>query len=645
MGAVFRAEDSGLRRQVALKVMLPQFASHPTAKARFLREARSQAAVEHNHIVAIHQVGEEHDVAFITMPLLKGQTLADSLKTNPFAPIAESVRIAREMAEGLAAAHAAGLVHRDIKPANIWLEGEQRQVKILDFGLARADAESDGAETVTQQGAIVGTPAYMSPEQATGEPLDNRTDLFSLGVVVYQMVTGKQPFTGNNTTAMLLAVTSQTPPRPAEVNRLVPTELDNLTMRLLSKAVSDRPASAEAVVEVLRELEAGMSNSAVVMPARTTVSDTTKTAETVASSKPIDALVSSETAGKPAALTQTRRKWLLMCSLLVFAGITLLATGIIKIPGKNTADPGVETKTPDSTAAPVVQNTKTPVTTDPKLKDEIARPFDDRAAAERAIRLRGAVRINDGDIGTKNAADLPKEPFRLTGITLVSEKVSEEDWTHFKGCKNLTYLDLPHTTITDNGLSNFKECKNLTYLDITATQITDAGLVCFEDFKALTKITLSETTITGAGLVHFKKCKNLQALYLASCTRVTDAGMENVKEFKYLTTLDLSGTKVTDTGLAYFKECRDLAELSLARTQVTAPGLAVFKDCNKLSILTLDRTPTTDEGLAHFKNCDELGYIFLKGTKVTKDGVAEFAKAVPQCRIEWDGGVIEAKPK
>ena len=141
MGAVFLAEDPALQRQIALKVMLPSVANNPTAKARFLREARAVAAVEHDHIIHIHQVGEIDGVPFLTMPLLKGQTLADRLSKE--LSLADIVRLGREVAEGLSAAHDRGLIHRDIKPANVWLEGSKERVKILDFGLARATGSSE----------------------------------------------------------------------------------------------------------------------------------------------------------------------------------------------------------------------------------------------------------------------------------------------------------------------------------------------------------------------------------------------------------------------------------------------------------------------------------------------------------------------
>jgi serine/threonine protein kinase len=185
MGVVFQAEDVRLKRLVALKAMLPDMARRPEARERFLREARAAAAVEHDRIVPIHQVDEDRGVPYIAMPLLKGLSLEDFLQKKaakgvPLAP-AEVCKIGREIAQGLAAAHERGLVHRDVKPANVWLDRSAGgRVKILDFGLALL-TERVGDRHITQSGVILGTPAYMAPEQAQGGKVDARADLFSLG--------------------------------------------------------------------------------------------------------------------------------------------------------------------------------------------------------------------------------------------------------------------------------------------------------------------------------------------------------------------------------------------------------------------------------------------------------------------------------
>jgi WD40 repeat protein/tRNA A-37 threonylcarbamoyl transferase component Bud32 len=269
MGAVYAAYDTLLHREIALKVMRPELTASPTARERFLREARAAAGVESDYIVPIHQVGEDNGVLFIAMPLLKGETLDDRLKRDGKLSVPTAFKVAREVAEALRAAHDAGLVHRDIKPANLWLEGGAadrthgfRRVRVLDFGLARpvGDAHLTG-------NAIVGTPAYMSPEQASGQELDSRTDLFSLGSVLYECLTGQLPFRGANALAVLSALATTVPPPVDEANPEVPTALGELVSRLLSKDVAARPESAAAVVANVEDLLADLNVTTVELPA------------------------------------------------------------------------------------------------------------------------------------------------------------------------------------------------------------------------------------------------------------------------------------------------------------------------------------------------------------------------------------------
>jgi serine/threonine protein kinase/sugar lactone lactonase YvrE len=252
MGVVYRAEDPQLKRSIALKAMLPGLGSSPQARARFLREAQMAASLTHDHIVTIHQVGEDRGVPFMAMQFLEGEALEDRLHRERILPVPEILRIGRETAEGLQAAHEHGLIHRDIKPANLWLEGKRARVKILDFGAGRTT--NDDAK-LTQTGAIIGTPAYMAPEQVAGQQVDARCDLFSLGCVLYRMTAGKPPFTGDDTISTLMAVATEQPPAPRAINRDVPAALSDLILRLLAKKPEDRPKSAQEVVDMLRAIE------------------------------------------------------------------------------------------------------------------------------------------------------------------------------------------------------------------------------------------------------------------------------------------------------------------------------------------------------------------------------------------------------
>ncbi len=263
MGVVYKAEDTLLRRLVALKAILPRLASRPALRRRFFREARAAAAVEHDHVVAIYQVGEDHGVAFLVMPLLRGESLEDRLQRERRLPLPVAVRVGIETAEALAAAHAAGLIHGDVKPANIWLEGEPGasatgwRVKVLDFGLAVAVGQQ------ADVGAIFGTPNCMAPEQALGLVVDHRCDLFSLGVVLYRLTTGEQPFKGQGPVRLLRALTTRRPRPPRQVNAEVPEALSALVEELLAKGPESRPASARKVADALRAILAEITAAGV----------------------------------------------------------------------------------------------------------------------------------------------------------------------------------------------------------------------------------------------------------------------------------------------------------------------------------------------------------------------------------------------
>jgi serine/threonine protein kinase len=248
MGLVLEAVDLQLGRHVAIKVMRPKFASVSKARERFIREAQAAARVEHDHIIPIYFIGEHNGVPYIVMPFLKGESLDERLKREGQLSVADILRIGRQTADGLAAAHEHGLVHRDIKPANLWLEAPKARVKILDFGLARLSSD---AGQLTQTGAILGTPAYMAPEQARSKSIDGRTDLFSLGAVLYRLATGRTPFGGADTMSILMALATETPSHPLFINPDLPPHLADLIMRLLQKDPRHRPQSAREVAEQL----------------------------------------------------------------------------------------------------------------------------------------------------------------------------------------------------------------------------------------------------------------------------------------------------------------------------------------------------------------------------------------------------------
>lgn len=252
MGYVFRAEDTRLKRTVALKVMNKKIAATPNSRARFIEEARAMAAVHHDNVVVIFEVGERNGTPFMAMELLKGQTL-EALNLNKTQLGFEKILdFAKQITRGLAAAHAKQIVHRDIKPANIWIEEGNDRIKILDFGLALAQTPVD---RLAGTGSVIGTPGYLSPEQARTDPLDDRSDLYSLGVVLYELCTGRLPLASSSVSGQLVAILSHKPRPIRELNPEIPAPLADLVHRLLAKEARERPASASLLLEELQRVE------------------------------------------------------------------------------------------------------------------------------------------------------------------------------------------------------------------------------------------------------------------------------------------------------------------------------------------------------------------------------------------------------
>lgn len=248
MGIVMKGYDHELNRYVAVKVLHPHCATSAGARRRFSREAQAAAAVVHQHVVAIHAVGANHHPPYLVMPFVPGESLQQRLtRLGPF-EVVDVLRIGQQVAEGLAAAHAQGLVHRDIKPGNILLERNVDRVLLTDFGLARA---ADDA-SLTQSGVIAGTPQYMSPEQACGEVVDQRTDLFSLGTVLYTLLAGHPPFRAETAMGVLQRVCHDTPRSLRELNPNVPAWLDAFIARLHAKLPAERFQSATQVADLLK---------------------------------------------------------------------------------------------------------------------------------------------------------------------------------------------------------------------------------------------------------------------------------------------------------------------------------------------------------------------------------------------------------
>ena len=255
MAKVYRGTDTVLGRPVAVKILAPQFTDDPSFVNRFRREAQAAARLNHPNLVSVYDTGSDDGVHFIVMEYVEGRTLADYLAGGGRIMPQRAIEIAEAVSQALTAAHAQGVIHRDIKPGNIMIT-PSGDVKVADFGIARVIA---GAETIAQTAAVLGTAAYLSPEQAQGQPVDQRSDLYSLGCVLYEMVAGRPPFTGDSPVAVASKQVLEQPVPPSKLNPDVSPQLDAVIMRTLAKNPANRYGSAEEFRQDLERARRGES--------------------------------------------------------------------------------------------------------------------------------------------------------------------------------------------------------------------------------------------------------------------------------------------------------------------------------------------------------------------------------------------------
>lgn len=329
MGIVLKGYQRELNRYVAVKVLAPHLATSAAARRRFEREAQATATVVHPHVMAIHAVATNARLPYLVMPLVACESLQQRLDRHGPLPLSDVLRIGMQAASGLAAAHAQGLVHRDIKPANILLEKSVNRAMLTDFGLARAVDDA----TLTRSGVIAGTPMYMSPEQAGGDPIDHRSDLFSLGSVLYAMCTGRPPFRAETTFGILRRIRESEPRTIREINPEIPEWFERIVLNLLSKSPDDRLDSAAALSTLLEQCLAHVQQpTAIALPDHVLVSI-------------------------PAKVVARRRNKVVASLLLIFATmLTITCFAIMWHQEPDSSEPGDSTPVPSVPEPPLDWN-------------------------------------------------------------------------------------------------------------------------------------------------------------------------------------------------------------------------------------------------------------------------------------------------
>jgi len=502
------------------------------------------------------------------------------------------------VAEGLAAAHSRGLIHRDIKPANLWVEpAPDGRIKIIDFGLARMVAED---ARLTGSGVFLGSPAYMAPEQARGDPCDCRVDLFSRGVVLYQMCVGRLPFRCDSTLAALNSLATDTPTPPRQINPAMPAALEKLVMELLAKDPAARPASARAVADRLKAIE----REPLAPPAGMLL---------------------------PAALRPSRRRLFLAMAAAVlvllplgyFRGGTVLHIvtnkGVLVIE-PNDLNLKVTVKRANVTVYDRVEDLRF-VLAAGDYKVEVREEGHGGAhfATKKFTIARGRTEGFDATVefARNKAAEWKAAEWVLSiggRVEIIVPEVGVREFTAINALPDGDW-QVFHINLADNQrftnaeLECLEGLPHLRMLNLTHTKVGDDGLRILDSLPELAELYLGTTRVSNAGLRHLKGLSKLRKLVLHDVLLITDPGMEQLKDLKNLQHLNLTSTPVTDSGLEFLKGLTNLRLLSLCNAQVS------------------------DAGLEHLESLQKLVTLDLTGSKVTATGVAALCRGLPNCNI------------
>jgi len=696
MGVVLEAEDSHLKRRVAIKLIAAEFAGSGQARDRFLREAQAIARIDHPNVVPVHHVGEQDGQLYLVMPLLKGETLDARLKREKKLKAAEVMRIGREVAAGLAAAHAVGLIHRDIKPANIWLDADTGRARVLDFGLAKPLDERPEDEPLTSTGAVLGTLHYMSPQQANGEPLDPRTDLFSLGAVLHHAATGERPFDGPTKFAVLYAVVNDTPKNLDALREALPVRVAEVVCELLEKRPDARPKSATEVIERLTDAPA-----LVAIPLSAPAPSPWEVLD-----EPDDYEDDTEVV-RPRVDARPARRWkgVAVAAGMLLALVAIAATVVIirdkngkevarvevpeggsveikdgkllpvKSPAKDTAKP--DASQPHKKAAEWVMTWKgegqfrTPtgtggfITVLPQTCN-LPPSFEMTAVVIHGGKMTDAeLETHLGQFDTLLSLDLaacsrvtePKflaKHTKLQGLRLVNTAVGDSVMEYVAALKHLNKLDLGGTAVTDAGLTRLGAAPRLSYLDVRDTKVTAPGVADLAKKLPFCKIVWDGGTVEPVASADRRAA--VYVLSLGGSVCVNNEGLNYTHkvadlpagEFE-LRWVRLSNPTITDAGLAVFKDCTNLKLLDLGGAAVTDDGLAHFAQCELLRSLRLSCPKVSDAGVAHFKDCLLLQELSLFQMDVTDAGMAHLAGRTNLTRLDLtatkvtDAGMIHFK--
>ncbi len=553
------ARDKVLNRIVAIKLLHPQHAIDPQRTQRFLQEAQAASIINHQNVATIYDVGKMPDGrSFIIMELVEGTTLADLIAQKYQLGVEEALALFAQVCDGMAESHRHGLIHRDLKPSNIMIS-HIGNAKVLDFGIAKWILREGSA--LTDSNETLGTPAYMSPEQCRSEPIDAASDIYALGCIMYEAMTGRAAFAENDPLVCMSKHLTATPPPFASVGAAtpVPAQFESIIFKCLAKNPVSRYASMADV--------------------RAALLDCKEASVTASSAKRKDSPTSRAFISSTLAL-------LTLISFVIFlvAENNRKTVRLIKFPADHNVgtiflverdgDGRMQGRTPQAKAQGTVQVPKSAIVMLDDVPSQAARALDfvDQLKPDDVHYLR----LSGARFEGKSLAKLS----RLKGLQLLrldNTSLNDEDLESIE-LPDLGALDVADTTITDKGLSTIaSSLHNLDFLSLARTNISNLGLLTLANLRMLRTLNLSGMPLIGdRGMAVVPQLKHLETLRLAD-DKITDASMINLAAAQKLKTLDLGGTAISDAALDRLGSLQSLQHLNISNTKVSPEGYKRLK--------------------------------------------------------------------
>jgi serine/threonine protein kinase len=599
MGMVYKVEQIFLGKELAMKVLSTRCASDITVR-RFQHEARAAFGIDHPNLISVHDFGLlDEKIPFLVMDYIKGESLADRIKSRGTLTVSEAVPIFLRICFGLGYAHQQGVIHRDIKPSNIMLVDnmdarEEGSVKIVDFGIAKfTQVEKNDIQALTRTGEVFGSPLYMSPEQCSGSPVDERSDIYSLGCVFFEALTGTTPFVGANAlSTMMMHMGEKTPSmKEASMGKEFPPLLEQIIVKMLAKSVSERYQNMAQVAGDLAALERNLEDPHLL--ANTVM---------VAGECKKDALEANLLSISKSAL------YLIMACIVILSSA---ASSLITLSLKNDIN-GTQK------AAPAAKKSKVTQYLDDLEKRflnsvdlNIERPAVTNQAIVDALELRrkyGICRLKLIFINDFAMDEISKATW-IRNIDFVGSVVKNERLGELAKLPYFEHLSISHTNLNDEGAAGLARCPHLNDVSASWTNITAASIPYFVSLRKLERFEISGVRLSTESIRMLAEKRSLKRLVLRSSTGLTDQSFAPMV-CSNLQFLNVENLPIGDDATIYLSQMRNLTSIALGMTKISARGIERLLVNEKLDTVLYVPTP-----------------------ELTEADVAALAKRYPRCHF------------